>query len=74
MWKQALQSGVQALDDISKEEDVEVSIKRRAVEGAKKMGKRSINRAPASKTASRKRTDTGSRLIATKKKRVSADL
>ena len=45
--KQALQSGVQVLDDISRGEDVKVAIKRRAVEEAKKMGKRSINRAPA---------------------------
>ena len=33
--------------------DVKVAIKRRAVEGARKMGKNSIIRAPARKTASR---------------------
>ena len=38
------------------------------------MGKKSINRAPTRKNASRKETVTGSRLAATKKKRVSADL
>ena len=37
------------------------------------MVKKSINRAPTRKTASRKQTVTGSRLTATKKKRVSAD-
>ena len=74
LGKQALQSGVQVLDDVSRGEDVKAAIKRRAVEVAKKMGKKSINRAPARKTASRKQTVPGSRLTATKKKRVSADL
>ena len=72
--KQALQSGVQVLDDISQEKDVKVAMKRHAIGSGKKIGKRSINRAPSSKTTSCKRTDTGRRLIATKKKRVSADL
>ena len=74
LGKQALQSGVQVLDDVSRGEDVKAAIKRRAVEGAKKMGKKRINRAPARKTGSRKQTVTGNRLTATKKKRVSADL
>ena len=70
LGKKALQSGVQVLDDVSQGEDVKVAIKRRAVEGAKKMDKKNINRAPTRKTASRKRTVTGSRLTGTKKKRV----
>ena len=52
----------------------EAVIKRRAVEGAKNMRKDSISRTSAKKTASRKQTITGSRLTATEKKRVSADL
>ena len=72
--KQVLQSGVQVLDNVKRGEDVKMAIKRSAAEGAKKMSKKSISRAPAKKTASRKRTVTGSRLTATKKKRVSADL
>ena len=47
--KQALQSRVQVLDDISRREDV---IKR-SIERAKKMGKKSTSRAPTRKTASR---------------------
>ena len=47
--KQALQSRVQVLDDISRREDV---IKR-SIERAKKMGKKSISRAPTRKTTSR---------------------
>ena len=74
LGKQALQSGVQVLDDVSRGEDMKAAIKRRAEEEAKKMSKRSISRPPAKKTASRKRTVTGSRLTATKKKRVSGDL
>ena len=53
---------------------MKTAIKRRAVEGARKMGKKSISRASTMKTASRKQTLTGRRLTATKKKRVSADL
>ena len=41
LGKQAHQSGVQVLDDVSRVEDVKMAIKRRAVEGAKKMDKRS---------------------------------
>ena len=74
LGKKALQSGVQVLDDVSQGEDVKVAIKRRAVEGAKKMAKKNINRVPTRKTASCKRTVTESRLTATKKKGVSADL
>ena len=51
-----------------------MAIKRHGVEGAKKMGKKSLGRAPARKTISRKQTVTESRLTATKKKRASADL
>ena len=51
-----------------------MAIKRCAVEGAKKMGKKSISRGPARKAASHKRAVTGSRLISTSKKRASADL
>ena len=58
LGKQVLQSGVQVLDDVSREEDVKVAIKRRAVEGTKRMGNKSINRAPTRKTVSRKRTVT----------------
>ena len=71
LGKQALQSVVQVLDNISREENVKMTIGRRAVEWAKTIGKRSLNRAPASKTGSRKQTVTWSRLTATKKKRVS---
>ena len=53
---------------------MKLAIKRRVVEGAKKMGKRTISRVPPRKTAGRKRTVIGSRLTATKKKRVSANL
>ena len=74
MGKQVLQSGVQVLDEISRGEDGKVAIKRRAAEEAKKMGKRRINRAPTRKTTSRKQSITGSKLTATKKKRVSADV
>ena len=74
LGKQALQSGVQVLDNVIQGKDVKTAIKRYAVEGAKMIGKKSINKAPARKTASRKQTVTGSRLTATKKKRVSADL
>ena len=74
LGKQALESGVQVLDNVSRGEDVKVAIKRHAVEGAKKMGKKSINRAPTRETISRKRTITGSRFTASKKKRVSANL
>ena len=74
LGKQALQSVVQVLDDVSRGEDLKVAIKRHAVEGAKKMGKKSLSRAPARKTISRKQTITESRLTATKKKRASADL
>ena len=42
LGKKALQSGVQVLDDVSQGEDVKVAIKRRAVEGAKKMAKKNI--------------------------------
>ena len=54
LGKQALQSGVQVLDDFSRGKDVKAAVKRRAVEGAKKMGKKGISRAPTKKTASRK--------------------
>ena len=54
LGKQALQSGVQVLDDFSRGKDVKAAVKRRAVEGAKKMGKKSISRAPIRKTASSK--------------------
>ena len=71
--KLALQSRVPALDDLSRGENVKVAIKRRAVEGAKKMGKKRLNRAPTRKTTSCKGTVAVSRLKATKKKRVSVD-
>ena len=54
LGEQALESGVQVLDDASPGEDVKVVIKRCAVEGPKKKGKKSINKAPAKKTVSRK--------------------
>ena len=47
---------------------------RRAVEGAKEMSKKSINTDLKRETVSRKQTVTGSRLTASKKKRVSSDL
>ena len=56
LGKQALQSGVQVLDNVSRKKNVNVAVKRRAVEGAKKMGKKSISRARTRKTASHKRT------------------
>ena len=73
LGKLTLQSGNQELDKVRRGEDVKVAIKRRAVEGAKKMGKKNINRVSVRETVSRKRTVTGTRLTATKKKRVSAD-
>ena len=51
-----------------------VTIKRRVVDGVKMMGKKSINRAPTKKTVSCKETVTESSLTASKKKRVSVDL
>ena len=63
LGKQALKSGIQALDDISRGEDVKLVIKRRAVEGVKRMGKKSINRAPTGKTIRHKQTVTGSRKL-----------
>ena len=71
---QVLQRGVRVLDDVSRGEDVKAAIKRREVEEAKQMGEKSIKIAPARKTASRRRTVTGSGLTAIKKKRVSTDL
>ena len=62
------------MDDVSQGENVKVAIKRRAVEGQKEMGKKSINRAPTRKTVSRKQTVTGSRLPASKTKKVSTNL
>ena len=62
------------LDDASRGKDVKTAIKRCAAERAKKMDKKNTSRAPTKKTASRKLTVTGSRLTATKKKRVSVDL
>ena len=53
LGKQALQCGVQVLDDISQGEDLKVAIKRRSVEGENEMGKKR-SRTPARKTASRK--------------------
>ena len=50
LGKQALQSGVQVLEDVSRGEDVKAAIKRFAAERAKKKGKKSINRAPIKKT------------------------
>ena len=74
LGKQVIESGVQILDDISRGEDVKVTIKRRTIEGAKKMGKKSINRPPARKTVSRKQTFTGTRHTANKMKRVSTKI
>ena len=62
LGKQGLKSVVQVLDDVSRGEDLKVAIKRHAVERAKKMGKKSLSRAPARKTISRKHTVTESRL------------
>ena len=50
LGKQALQSGVQVLEDVSRGEDAKAAIKRFAAERAKKMGKKSINRASIKKT------------------------
>ena len=61
------ESGVQILDDVSRGEDVKVASKRHIIEGAKKMGKKSINRPSARTTVSRKRTLTGTRHTANKK-------
>ena len=71
LGKQALQSGVQLLDGVSRGEDLKVAIRRYALEGAKKMGKKSLSRVPTRKTTSRKQTVTGSRLTTSKKKIVS---
>ena len=51
-----------------------MAINRCAVERAKKMGKKSINRVSTKKTVSLKQTALGSRLTASKKERVSVDL
>ena len=40
LGKQALKSGDQVLDDVSRGGNVKVAFKRRALEGAEKMGKR----------------------------------
>ena len=74
LGKQTLESGVQVMDNVSRREDVKVTVKRCAVEGANKMGKKNINRAPARKTVNRKRTVTGRRLTHGKKKKVSTNL
>ena len=73
LGKQALQSGIQLLDGNSREEDLKVAIRRYAVEGAKKMGKKSLSRVPTRKTTSRKQTVTGSRLKHLRRK-LSVDL
>ena len=65
LGKQALQSGVQVLDDIDGVEDVKVVVKGRGLEGAKKIGKKSISRASAKKTASHKQNVTECRLAVT---------
>ena len=46
-------------------EDVKAVVKGRGLEGAKKMGKKSISRASAKKTASRKQNVTECRLAVT---------
>ena len=51
LGKKALQSGVQVLDNVSRGEDVKAAIKRRAAEGAKKMGKKNISRDPTKETS-----------------------
>ena len=65
---------IEVLDDVSRRENVKVAIKRHAVKITKKTDKKSMNRAPAGKTACCKQTVTGSRLTAYKKKTVLADL
>ena len=74
LGKQTLQIGVQVLNDVSRGENVKVAINRCAVERAKKMGEKSINRVSTKKTVSLKQTALGSRLTASKKERVSVDL
>ena len=74
LGKQALRSGAQVLDDVSRGENVKVAIKKRAVEGAKQMAEKAINRPPAKKTVSRKRTSKGNGPISKKKKKVSPNL
>ena len=49
-------------------------MKRRAVEGEKKLSKKNINRDFIKNTVSCKQAVTGSRFTATKRKRVSEDL
>ena len=71
LGKQALRSGVLVLENVSRREDVKLAIKRGAVEREKKMGKKSINRAPARKIISRKQTVKGIRPTTSKKKKVS---
>ena len=58
LGKRAIQSGVQIFDEVSRGEDLKAAIKRPAGEGAKKMGKNSISRAPTKKISSRKPTVT----------------
>ena len=66
--KQVLKSGVQVLDDVSRRQDMNVAMKRRAVGGAKKMDEKSMDRAPARKNVSRKQTVKGSRTTTKKRK------
>ena len=63
LGKHALETAVQVLDDVNQVEDVKVAIKRRTEEGAKKIGKKSINRTHARKIDSCKQTVTRSRLL-----------
>ena len=44
LGKQVLQRSVQVVNDISWRENVKMALKRRVVEGVKKMGKKSIYR------------------------------
>ena len=55
------------------QENVKVAIKRCAVEGAKKMSKKSTNRAPTRKIVTHKQTVKESRPTTSKKKGVSAN-
>ena len=74
LGKQTLQIGDQVLNDVSRGENVKVAIKRCAIERAKKMRKKSINRVSTKKTVSLKQTALKSRLTASQKERVSVDL
>lgn len=75
LGKQALKSGVQVLDDVSRGENVKAAVQRRALEGAEQMFQKRINRNPAKKSVSRKRVvRRNGHTTNKKKKKITTDL